>query len=121
MPETLVRHHESARYRNEVPRPFEVAQDRPSLAEACIAAGLIPAPRPVPAPSRPAPTLYRPSLPVVERHPIEGRGSVYLLLRLAYQRECFICGGLGDCHHREPQVELAMIWAGLPKVRSAYA
>ena len=34
------------------------------------------------------------------------------LLMLAYsRRRCFVCGKLGPCSHREPEIELAIIRA----------
>jgi len=31
------------------------------------------------------------------------------LLEKAYRRRCFVCGERGDCEHREPRVELALL------------
>lgn len=38
--------------------------------------------------------------------------SVFDLLWEAYRRECFICHQPGWCKHREPAVELAILYAG---------
>ena len=33
------------------------------------------------------------------------------VLRLYQARKCWICGALGECFHREFEVEAAIIWA----------
>ena len=51
------------------------------------------------------------------------------LLRIAYERPCFICKQQGACKHREPAVELALLRAAartpaeiaLPMTRRAAA
>ena len=36
------------------------------------------------------------------------------LLDKAYRRRCFICAQRGDCGHREPEVELALLGVEAP-------
>ena len=46
--------------------------------------------------------------PGVILSPIERIIRAEHVLDLAYKRQCFICGELGPCRHREPEVEMAI-------------
>ena len=47
--------------------------------------------------------------PAHRRTGAPSKPRIFALLDRAYRRRCFVCGQRGDCAHREPRVELALM------------
>ena len=50
--------------------------------------------------------------PAPKRNVTPMKPRIFALLDRAYRRPCFVCGHRGDCEHREPRVELALMGLG---------